>query len=57
MVDFDYTDDVMVDFGKLILIVDNSLKFETKCLLFIPIIYYKLSGVKLACSTFKIFLL
>ena len=57
MVDFDYADDVMVDFGKFILIVDNSLKFETKCLLFIPIIYYKLSGVKLACSTFKIFLL
>ena len=25
MVDFDYTDDVMVDFGKFILIVDNSL--------------------------------
>ena len=56
---FVLTHDVIVDFGKSLLIANNSLNFETKVLHSIPTAPYVviISGVKLACSTSKILLL
>ena len=53
---FIFTLDVTADFGKSLLIANNSLSFETKDLQSIPIAPYivNINGVKLACSTSKI---
>ena len=56
---FVLTHDVMVDFGKSLLMANNSLSFETKDLHSIPIApcIVNISGVKLACFTSKNLLL
>ena len=53
---FVLTHDVMVDFSKSFLIVNNSLSFEMKDLHSIPTAPWivNISGVKLACFTSKI---
>ena len=55
---FFLTHDVTVDFGKFLLIANNSLSFETKDLHSIPIApcIVNISGVKLVCSTSEILL-
>ena len=56
---FVLTFEITVDFGKSLLIANNSLSFETKILRYISIApcILNVSGVKLACSTSKILLL